>query len=88
MTEKFETVTANHRCKENIYVKADGKTVCAGTDKEVAFLKHGINSVITPAQHAALIFPDTGVATEVPDAGERGAETLPDAEKRGGKSKK
>lgn len=86
MTEKLETVTSNFRCKENIYVKSDGKTVCGATDKEVAFLKHGINSVISPAQHAALIFPDTAAPEPVPDAEQRSAE-LPDAEKRGSKRK-
>lgn len=86
MTEKLEVITANFKVKEPIYVKADGKTVCSPTDKAVAFLKHGIGSVITPAQHAALIFPDAAAPEPVPDAEQRSAE-LPDADKRGGKKK-
>jgi hypothetical protein len=87
MTEKLETVSVNFRCKENIYVKADGKTVCGSKDKDVAFLKYGINKVISPAQHAALIFPDAGTAQPTPDAEQRSAEVVPDAEKRGGRRK-
>jgi hypothetical protein len=86
MTEKFEQVTANFKVKENIYVAADGKTVVDSKDKRVAFLKFGVGSVISPAQHAALIFP-VAVATEIPDAGERSADTIPDAENRRGKRK-
>lgn len=87
MTEKFEQVTANFKVRENIYVTEDGKTVVPATDKRVAFLKFGIGAVISPAQHAALIFP-SGNATEIPDAAERSADVIPDAEKRGGKRAK
>ena len=81
----FEQVTVGFTVTQNIYVKADRKTVCAPTDKQVAFLKYGIGTVITPAQRAELIFPESRTET-LPDAEQRVAET-PDVEKRGGKRK-
>lgn len=87
MTEKFEKTAVHFRVKENIYVAEDGRTVVASTDKRVAFLKYGIGKVISPAQHAALIFPGGNTAEPVPDASERSADVIPDAEKRGRKAK-
>jgi hypothetical protein len=81
MTEKVEKVSVGYVVKENIYVKADRKTVVAPTDKEVAFLRYGIGTVITPAQNAELIFPDTG-AGPLPDASQRSAAEVPDAPAR------
>ena len=84
MTELVEKTTTCYRATAPIYVAADGCTVVGKEDKRVAFLKFGINAVITPAQHAALIFPDAGPVDAVPDAEQRASAELPDAEQRGG----
>ncbi len=86
MTKPFTTQVVGHDVTQSIYVKADGRTVCEETDKDVASMAFAKGDRITEAQKAHLIFPGTG-ATEIPDAGERSADTIPDAEKRGGKRK-
>jgi hypothetical protein len=86
MTKPFTTQIIGHDVTESIYVKADGRTVCSETDKDVASMAHAKGDRITEAQKARLIFPRPS-ATEIPDAGERSADTIPDAEKRGGKRK-
>jgi hypothetical protein len=82
MKHPFEAATnTGHTVTSHIFVKADGKTVCESTDKEVAELKYAKGSTITEAQKAALIFP--GQSPEpTPDAEHRSAEHVPDAEKR------
>lgn len=73
-------------CSEHIYVKADGRTVCGATDKDVAFQVYTKGDRLTKAQFDALIFPDAGKPEPLPDAEQRSAE-LGDADKRGGKKK-
>lgn len=86
MKPPFTTSNTGHTVTVNIYVKADGRTVCGSTEKGVAELKYSAGTQITEAQKNALIFP--GATPEpTPDAEQRSAEVLPDAEKRGGKRK-
>jgi hypothetical protein len=82
-----EKTTSGYRVTANIYVKRDGKTVCANTDKDVAFLKYATGEGITEGQHAALIFPNVRVAEPVPDAATRSG-SIADAETRRGGRKK
>ncbi len=82
MTKPFTTQIVGHEVTAHIYVKADGRTVCAETDKDVASLAYARGERITEAQKAALIFPGAASADPVPDAGERASEVLQDAEKR------
>jgi|GEM_PF-5773256 len=86
MTKPFETVNSGHTVTVDIYVKADGRTVCSSTDKAVAEMKYAKGDRITEAQKAALIFPGAK-SDPIPDASERSAEVIPDAEKRRGKGK-
>lgn len=86
MTKPFTTQIVGHEVTESIYVKADGRTVCGETDKDVTEMKYAKGTRLTEAQVKALIFPGAAASDPVPDAEQRTAET-PDAEKRGGKRK-
>lgn len=86
MTKPFTTQIVGHEVIEAIYVKADGRTVCAEDHKDVAQMKYAKGDRLTEAQVAGLIFPKAG-AESVSDADKRSAESIPDAETRGGKRK-
>lgn len=84
MSEYFNGNTGRTLTR-NVYVKADGRTVCEPSDKDVAEMRFGIGTELTEAQKGSLIFRRAPVAEPVPDAGQRASEVLPDAEKRSGK---
>lgn len=82
MKSPFATTTnTGHTVTSHIYVKADGKTVCDSTDKEVAEMKYAAGTILTEAQKNALVFPGQS-AESVPDAEHRSAKHVPDAERR------
>lgn len=78
--KEFQKTVTGFEVTENVYVKGDGRTVCAATDKDVAALKFARGERISAAQHAALIFPRR--AEPLPDSSNRSYPTLPDTEKR------
>ncbi len=87
MTKPFTTQIVGHDVTQSIYVKADGRTVCSETDKDVASMVFTKGDRITEAQRSALIFPG-GNTDEIPDASKRSADVIPDAETRVGKKAK
>lgn len=87
MLKPFTKQIVGHEVTAAIYVKADGRTVCGETDKDVSEMKYARGERLTEAQVSALIFPGGNTPEPVPDAEQRSAETVPDAEKRGGKRK-
>lgn len=85
MLKPFTKQIVGHEVIEPIYVKADGRTVCGETDKDVASMRYAKGDRLTESEVASLIFPGAGKPEPLPDSVDRGADTIPDAEKRRGK---